>query len=120
MKAILCGICVDIRALPPNGSVTCRCGNVTAEWVDAQRGTARVQAYSPQDVRMIGIHNGFLKYAFHGEKGHPDHEWRAFHELLAKNSGNSLFAEDRRNAPVVIFRVGETNDVWWWEPPKTG
>ncbi|MDP9439061.1 MAG: hypothetical protein M3P49_09985 [Actinomycetota bacterium] len=116
MKAIICGGCVDIRALPPTGSAVCRCGNVTGEWVDPVRGTVRVEARNREAVRMLGLHNGFLKYAFFERlDGKPttDEQWRRAHGLLTGESKGFLFHDDRRGCPFVIFRVGETNDVWW-------
>ncbi len=116
MKAIICGECVDIRALPPTGSVACRCGNVAGEWMDPARGTVRVEARNRETVRVLGLHNGFLKYAFFERvdgKTTTDEQWREAHKFFTSTAERFLFHDDRRACPFVIFRVGETSDVHW-------
>jgi hypothetical protein len=111
----------------PKGSVTCRCGNVTGWWIDPIRGIAKIKAKYKGDVRVIGMHNAFLKFAFHDKIGggtHDDSEWKSMHQLVTDHgSEHSMFDKNRRCCPLVIFRVGETSDVSWAaddEQPPSG
>ena len=67
MKALICGACMDIRALEPHGEWTaCRCGNVKARWVDPVRGTVKVRAEERGLARILGLNNAFLLKAIEG------------------------------------------------------
>lgn len=129
MKQIVCGICNDFRALHPKGSVSCRCGNVTGWWVDPQRGIAKVKAKYKGDVRILGMHNSFLQFAFSDEMLRTSEwdrhkAWREMHELVTSKeiSGGYLFQNIRRACPFVLICVGESSDVTWAnddeQPPK--
>jgi hypothetical protein len=103
--------------LPAKGSTKCNCGNVEAEWVDSARGTARVRASNRNVVRIIGLHNLWLGRAYaEPSVSTSDEKWRECTDSVVRyHSDGTLFASERRACPVVIFRVGETGDVWWWE-----
>jgi hypothetical protein len=120
MKAVLCGGCVDIRALPPTGHVTCRCGNASAWWTDPQRGIAKVYAKQRDLVRIIGIHNSFLQFTFNFHPWAIDHTSKAWKEETQKicdSAEGYIFHTDKRNCPVAIIGIGVTNDVSWAEEP---
>jgi hypothetical protein len=111
MKAIFCGGCFDIRALPDTAGteVKCRCGNVTGWWTDPQRGIAKVHALERNLARVIGFNNRFLAAAFTGgSKG--DEFWRLTHEQTTDAPGY-LFDKSKRACPVVIILIGQTSDV---------
>lgn len=115
MKGILCLDCVDFRALNPveGVTVTCNCGNVTGTWTNAERGWAKVKAkYSKATARIIGIHNGFLALALQSQS---NSEWRLETQQLLDSADGYLFHTKMRNSPFVIIRIGESNDVVWWE-----
>jgi hypothetical protein len=111
---------MDFKALDPNPSnyVVCRCGNVRGAWIDPQRGTMKVKALWRDDARVIGIHNGFLQFAYSRTEPIPDHEWRAFHEIAANSADGYLFHKDRRDCMFLILRVGESSDTFWEEDLK--
>jgi hypothetical protein len=129
MKSLICGYCNDIRSLRPKGATSCSCGHVTAWWVDAVKGIAKVKAADKEMVRILGMHNTFLQYAFSDElrrvtaSWDVHEEWRKMHNLVTEHlSEGYLFNKIRRNCPFVLIRVGESQDVTWAdpgeEPPK--
>lgn len=115
MKALFCAKCHDLHSPNPDGSWTfCRCEQSAMRWVDAFRGIANVKALDRSMVRVIGIDNAFLQFAFQDSR-HSDTEWRDFHSLETNRAAGFLFHTSRRNCGMVIFQVGETNDVSWEE-----
>lgn len=115
MKAILCGLCSDIRALSSSDPVTCRCGNVTGWWVDATKGIAKIKAQDHSAARFIGFHNWFLKFAFSEDTDKSNDGWRKFQEFLQGDDASKgfIFHKDKRACPVAIMKIGETSDVTW-------
>jgi hypothetical protein len=118
MKAILCGWCSDFRALRPKGPVSCSCGNVTGWWTDSKKGIAKVYAREREFARIIGIDNYFLIKAFPDDKRYPsDEEWRQTSQVITELAEGYLFHKDKRNCPVVIIGIGQSNDVTWANEP---
>lgn len=127
MKILLCGNCVDARALEPFGKPTaCRCGQMTARWVDPRAGTVAVAALDRPAARIIGMHNGFMRYAYtrtvetvegvEVTRESPSHEqWQNFHALATGDASAKgyLFHTSFRGCPFVIIRPGESNDTFW-------
>lgn len=113
MKGLLCRECVDFKALPPTGSVSCRCGNVTAWWTDPARGIAKFRARNQQSAFGMGFHNGFLLQGMEGLRGlaMPE-DWRRLHDE-ATNAPGYMFDKSRRNCWVLIFKPGTTSDTSW-------
>lgn len=127
MKALICGMCMDIRALEPKGEWTpCRCGNAEARWLDPARGTVRVRAKDRELVRILGMNNAFLLSAIRGlsrqditAAGGTDSAWRRLHGEAVRAPGY-LFDEARRACWACVVRIGETNDIAWEEKPAEG
>lgn len=117
MKGILCGLCVDFRALTSHGPVSCRCGNVTGWWVDPHRGIAKVYAKSRDYARIVGIHNDFLHFAFETHYDWSSDKWKAKTEQICREAEGYVFHESLRNCPVAIIGVGATNDTSWADEP---
>jgi hypothetical protein len=113
MKGLLCSACVDFRALAPEGSVSCRCGNVTAWWVDPVRGVAKFRAINRQMAFGIGFHNSFLIEATTVLRGlaMPE-DWRQLHEK-ATDAPGYMFDKSRRDCWALIFKPGSTSDTSW-------
>lgn len=124
MKALLCGLCFDIRALEPTGKWTmCRCGNLEARWIDPQRGTVSVRAYDKSSARVIGFNNSFLTAAIQGpshldmvEAGGHWEAWRKLHDVATAAPGY-IFDKSMRSCWACVVRVGETGDIKW-EPEE--
>jgi hypothetical protein len=114
MKALLCGICFDIRALDPNSSwVVCRCGNTSARWEDANTGKVLVRARDRSAVRMLGLNNSFLEPGVNAGSHEADCSfWKSLHNMAIKAPGY-LFDESLRGCWAVIYSVGETGDTRW-------
>lgn len=114
MKALFCANCNDIRAPNPINGVWsfCSCEKSAIRWVDGSHGRAEVKAIDKSMVRVIGIDNTFLQFAFH-DSVHTDAEWRDLHIMETNRAVGYLFHVSRRNCGMVIFRVGETSDVTW-------
>ena len=138
MKALYCGECGDLRAPSPNGDWTsCYCGQAAMRWVDPRKGIAKVRADDKRFVRVIGIHNGFLRFAVSQISNLPsvptieealekleagnssrfpnDEDWREFHKTAVEESSGYLFHSSRRACGMVIIRIGESNDITWEE-----
>lgn len=114
MKALLCGLCFDIRGLAPNlAPVTCSCGNVSARWEDIAAGTVKVRARSRSHARIIGMHNRFLQAAFATASAPGNLYWRVLHDQIEESSEGYIFAAEKRACWAAIFEVGETSDVSW-------
>lgn len=122
MKALVCLFCMDIRALEPTGlRITCRCGNVTARWLDPEKGTVKVRAKEQELARILSLNN---RYLISGGKG-PTHEetveaggpwewWRQLHDKATSAPGY-IFDKSKRACWATLIKVGETNDVTWEE-----
>jgi len=120
MKALVCTVCVDIRALDPSGAWTsCRCGNAKARWLDPDKGTVRVKAEDQNRVRILGLNNHYL---INGSKG-PTHAqmvevggqfewWRKLHDE-STNAPGYIFDKGKRACWATLVKVGETNDITW-------
>lgn len=125
MKALVCTICVDIRALDPSGAWTvCRCGNAEARWLDPNMGTVRVKAKDQTRVRILGLNNEFLVAAVKGpthlemvSAGGQWEWWRKLHEKACDAKGY-VFDKDKRGCWACLVKVNETNDITW-EPDPT-
>lgn len=127
MKALLCAKCHDIRALDPTGAwTTCRCGRVSARWIDPHRGTVSVRA-AEQDrayPRILGLNNAFLVPALegpsHAEMVKAGGQWEAWRRRHADatNAPGYIFDKDKRACWACIIRVGETSDVSWEPDPE--
>lgn len=114
MKALICCICMDIRGLDPSRKwTTCRCGNVSARWVDTGPGHVEVRAQDKEAVRMLGLNNAFLEPALTAGVHDRDCEaWASLHKLATKAPG-FLFDEKWRGCWAVVYSVGETGDTKW-------
>lgn len=112
MKLAICSICDQVFSFPSDGSWgNCACGNVQIRWSDAQKGLVKVKASNPDLVRIMGIHNQFLREAI---ADLSNLGWRAVTKDICENQSEGyLFDKNRRNCPVVIVRVGETDDISW-------
>ena len=119
MKVLLCTLCLDIRALDPEGAWTeCRCGNCSARWSDTSTGSVRCRAKDQSKLRIIGMNNTFL---LAGSKG-PSYAdlklggrwawWRKLHEAATVAEG-LIFDKDKRACWAAILKVGDTNDISW-------
>jgi hypothetical protein len=119
MKAILCGACSDIRALNRDNPVSCHCGKVQGWWVNSTLGVAKVYAepHNRYYARIIGIHNIFLKTAFVENTPLTDAIWKEMTRWICDNSDGYLFNKDRRDCPIVIIAIGQSNDVTWSQTP---
>ena len=113
MKAIICRLCSDIRALSPKGVVTCRCGNVFAWWVDAEAGIAKVCAKDKDNVAMLGLANDFLVFGIQHMHEMTNRNWQQLHDRTAIDSEGYLFHRAKRDCWAILFSVGSTNDVSW-------
>lgn len=124
MKVLLCTLCLDIRALDPEGAWTgCRCGNSEARWLDVDVGSVRCRAKDQSRLRVIGMNNTFL---LAGSKG-PSYAdlkvtdrwawWRKLHDLATHAEG-LIFDHDKRACWATILKVGDTPDISW-EPSLT-
>lgn len=116
MKAILCGKCMDIRALnrEANNPVTCRCGNVKGWWTNPLTGTMKVQAVEKEYAKVIGIHNDFITFAFEHNPLHLDwgnHQWKEHTAAICETAKGYIFHESLRNCPVAIIGIGVTKDI---------
>lgn len=120
MKALVCGHCVSILGLPQDMAwVECRCRNARARWIDPVRGAVAVEARDRDEVRIMGIHNGFLCGAFVPPRRlHTYDYWRDLHERLITEAEGYLFHKDRHGCPVVFIRVGASSDTFWLEDPN--
>lgn len=112
MKAIICGICADVRALRDSSPVTCECGNVTGWWVDAARGTAKVFARERDKAKIMGIMNMLVVAAFRTYDYAPA-KWRELHDEMTASAKGYVFHREQRNCPVAIIGVGNSADVSW-------
>lgn len=120
MKALFCTICLDIRALDPEGGWTvCRCGNLQARWLDPDKGTVKVKAQDQNRARMIGFNNHYLIGAAKGpahldmvKAGGQWEWWRQLHDQ-ATHAPGYIFDKDKRACWATIVKVGETNDITW-------
>lgn len=126
MKALLCGLCIDIRALDPSGAPTsCRCGNMQARWLDPQRGTVRVRAKDRSAARILGMNNAFLLKAIDGfhhlemvEAGGQWEAWRKLH-VQSTDAKGYIFDKDKRACWACVVKIGETGDIAWEEENET-
>lgn len=126
MKAVLCGVCLDFRALDPSCNWTyCRCGNVSARWEDPDRGTVKVRASDRSKARILGMNNRFLVQGTLGlptdlikQEGGTNAAWRKLHDEATTAPGY-IFDKGHRGCWACIFQVGETNDVTWDEARPT-
>ena len=117
MKGLACLKCVDLRALAQGNlmPVSCRCENVTAWWIDGQRGVARYTAKAPTYALGVGFNNRFLLPALESAMSSgivPDEEWRKLHDEATTAPGY-LFDAARRDCWVVVFKPGTVRDVEW-------
>jgi hypothetical protein len=113
MKAIVCGLCFDIRALRGEGmedAVSCECGNVTAWWAHPLFGYAIVSAKNRDKAKILGIDNEILKVAFSVFDFSPE-KWRTIHDDLAASAKGYVF--ELRGCPFAIVPIGQTTDVRW-------
>jgi len=119
MKVLLCTLCLDIRALDPEGAWTnCRCGNSEARWLDVDTGSVRCRAKDQRGLRIIGMNNMFL---LAGSKG-PSYAdlkvsdrwawWRKLHETATAIEG-LIFDHNKRACWATIMKVGDTPDITW-------
>ncbi len=112
MKALVCLDCVDIRALDDAAPVTCRCGQCSARWIDSAKGTVEVSAQDRGRVRILGIHNQFLRLSTE-IRGGRNSEWAAWHTAVTEGAEGYLFHKDKRNCWVALIQVGESSDTFW-------
>lgn len=119
VKALLCTVCMDVRGLPNSGDVKrwveCDCGNARARWRDALVGTVEVDASSREDVRVLGLNNHYLLPAVAART----HEQRRELHDAATDAPNHIFDKSRAACWAVVFRVGETTDVSWFQEKET-
>lgn len=116
MKGLVCGECMDLRALPQGAlkPVSCRCENVTAWWIDPERGVARFHARGRRDFAFgMGLCNTYLLAALkQGPEGTSNEAWRALHDRATDTPGY-LFDKSNRGCWALLFRVGSTSDTAW-------
>lgn len=118
MKALFCTLCFDIRGLDPDGAWTpCRCGNMAARWIDANKGTVSVKATNRERARILGMNNQMLTAAVNAGS-HDDECWKKKHDE-ATNAKGYIFDKSARDCWACIVRVGETGDITW-EPGVQG
>jgi len=119
VKVLLCTLCIDMRALDPDGSwVQCRCGNSGARWLDPEKGSVRCRAKDRSKLRIVGLNNKFLVEGCRG----PTYEdlkvtdrwtwWRKLHDAATKAEG-FIFDKDKRACWAAIIKVGDTTDINW-------
>jgi hypothetical protein len=120
MKALVCTLCLDIRALDPKGAWTaCRCGNLEARWLDPDKGTVKVRAKDQSRVRMLGLNNTYLigaaKGPTHAEMVTAGGQWEWWRKLHddATNAPGYVFDKTKRACWATLVKVGETNDITW-------
>jgi hypothetical protein len=119
LKVLLCTLCLDIRALDPEGAWTCcRCGNSEARWLDAEKGSVRCRAKDRSKLRVIGMNNKYLVVGVRGPS-YADLKltdrwawWRKLHEASTLVEG-LIFDKDKRACWATILKVGDTNDISW-------
>ena len=99
--------------MDPDGAFTpCRCGNMQARWVNSAFGTVEIKARDRFYVRMIGMHNDFLR-AGADSKNLTHEQWRNLHDELCETAHGYLFHKGFRNCPVAIIAVGEASGIYW-------
>lgn len=115
MKGLACATCMDLRALPQGDllPVSCRCGSVTAWWIDGSRGIARFHARDRSTAFGMGLNNTYLVGALtQPETSRPNDEWRKLHDDACECPGY-LFDKTNRGCWALIFRPGQSNDTAW-------
>ena len=109
MKVLLCTLCLDIRALDPEGAWTCcRCGNSEARWLDTKVGTVRCRAKDQGKLRIIGMNNKFLIMGCRGP-AYEDHKLPDASTVIE----GLIFDHDKRACWATILKVGDTPDISW-------
>lgn len=112
MKALVCGLCFDIRALDPTCQWTkCRCGNTEARWLNPHAGTVSVRAKDRSKARVLGMNNDFLIDGVHNSPT-GNAAWKLLHRR-ACNAPGYIFDEGKRGCWACIVQVGETADITW-------
>lgn len=122
MKGLACASCTDLRALPQEDliPVSCRCGNVTAWWIDGRRGVARFHARDRQHAFGLGLCNTYLLGALSQPmEGQPNEEWRQLH-ADATDAPGYLFDQSNRGCWALLFRPGQSSDTAWATPQEWG
>jgi hypothetical protein len=111
VKALVCGECMDIRALNPGPEVpvTCRCGKSAGWWIDPQRGVARFWRSSP-GVRtfFLGMHNHFVVRML--QEPASDAVAREMHEMVTDAPGYQ-FDKAHKGCWAVLQRPGYSSDT---------
>lgn len=119
MKALVCGACADIRALPSletlHSSLTdwvrCRCGNCEGRWVDPHRGTATFRAAERDKVFVLGLNNDYFIPAIGGRLKMFE-DMRAAHERPTR-APDHVFDASRAACWAVVFTIGASSDTSW-------
>lgn len=121
-KAIICIECVDLRMLRPSGPVTCECGNVTGEWVDAAAGSCRISAHRLDSAVLMGLNNGFLVPGLRcirddgvGSTFTTDANkfWRVLHDVAAVAPGYYFDASMRNCWAILMGHRDAVAGVEW-------
>jgi hypothetical protein len=118
-KAVLCVACNDIRS-PSNkwNSTTdrpwrwCACEHVAVRWRDGHKGTLEVVSlHGPEQIRVIGLNNHFLRIAIGCGETMTDDQWRDLHARQGDAPGY-LFDSGKRDCWALVVRVGQSGDVF--------
>lgn len=110
MKLVVCFECSDYFSPGIDEPKACKCGYTCAVWDDPAAGKLRVSSrLESGHLRIVGLMNGLL-LASAAPKAMSDEQWRTTVEGMLDAPGY-LFDRSRRNCPVVMLRVGESNDV---------
>lgn len=113
MKLVMCLECGDIFSPGKRKPKTCECGYSLAKWRDPSAGTLEVASRmgeSTDALCIIGMHNGYFRLS---SSCATHAQWREATKELLDNSTGYLFHTELRNSPMVIIKVGESNDVFW-------
>ena len=111
MKAIVCYATGEIHLNSFGTDWTpCACGNVRVKWVDPNVGTVVVAARDRSSVRLLGLHNHYLKNVLR-----LDPSWEKFRELHgeATMAPGYLFDSSKVGCWAAVVRIGRSNDVRW-------
>jgi len=87
------------------------CHHTGVRWRDGYKGLLEVTSFhGALDLRVIGLHNGFLQSVTSIPMTHAGH--RGEHER-ATHAPGYLFDRSKRDCWAVVVRVGESNDVFF-------
>ncbi|HET6915758.1 MAG TPA: hypothetical protein VFH56_06665 [Acidimicrobiales bacterium] len=116
-KAVICKACSDIVSPNPKWLEDrswrwCACLHVATRWRDGSTGQIEVVSlHGPNDLRVIGLNNAVIEYAFAKPPTMSD-QWRELHRLQGEMvEPYYLFHKDKRDCWALLVRPGESSDV---------